>query len=204
MKKILDIFLVLVLAGLVGYLIYSDGKDGVLVGTPAPVSASPVTLPTDTLVLVSNTTPTLPPASITVPTKTATATSTPTLPPTVTPTATSAPSSTPTPTQAPTQSLLDREIADGIQRGNQIIKAIETYHTEKGIYPLSLYDLVPRYMVEIPLTVNGRPYFYRLFDTASPMAPEVYWLAFRAEVQDHVTCTYLRRLDYWDCDFASP
>ncbi|GEM_PF-6524079 len=204
MKKVLDVLLVLLLVGMVGYLIYADGKDGILVGTPAPAQASPQTRPTDTFVLISNSTPTLPPASVTVPTKTATPTPTPTLVPSITPTPTFTPTAAPTLTVVPTQSLLDREIAGGIQRGNQIIKAIEMYHTEKGVYPLSLNDLIPRYMVDIPLTTNGRPYFYRPFDVTSPLASEVYWLAFRAEVQDHVTCTYMRRLDYWDCDFASP
>lgn len=204
MKKFPDVLLVLVLVALVGYVLYADAKDGVLAGTPAAASASPVTLATNALVLISNSTPTLLPASVTVPTKTAAPASTPTLTPTLTPTVTITPSFTPTLTAVPTQSLLDREIADGIQRGNQIIKAIETYYAEKGAYPASLDDLNPRYLAEIPLTVNGRPYFYRLFEATGPMAPEIYWLAFRAETRSNVTCTYLRRLDYWDCNFASP
>lgn len=208
MKKVLDVLLVLLLVGLVGYLIYADGKDGVLVGTPAPVNTSAGILPTDTFIPTRNATSTLPPASVTVPAKTAAPTSTPTLTASATPSQTLTPTASSTPTSTlttvPTQSLLDREIADGIQRGDQIIKAIETYRAEKGIYPLSLDDLIPRYMAEIPLTVNGRLFFYRLFDTAGPMAPEIYWLAFRAETRANVTCTYLRRLDYWDCNFASP
>jgi hypothetical protein len=64
--------------------------------------------------------------------------------------------------------------------------------------------LVPDYLSAIPLTETGRPFFYRLFGGTGPMAPEVYWLAFKVESKDHVTCTYMRRLDYWDCNFESP
>jgi hypothetical protein len=36
------------------------------------------------------------------------------------------------------------------------------------------------------------------------MAAEVYWLAFKVASQDHLVCTYYRRLAYWDCNYESP
>lgn len=89
-------------------------------------------------------------------------------------------------------------------QGDVIIQAIEAYHLDQGIYPLSLNDLVPQYLPVIPVTLTGQAYFYRFFDAADPMADEMYWLAFRVTDQEHVTCTYLRRLEYWDCNYASP
>ncbi|HEX2698360.1 MAG TPA: hypothetical protein VHM28_11690, partial [Anaerolineales bacterium] len=159
---------------------------------PAALSVS--NTPTPTLVL----TPTLLPASVTVPTKTSLPTVTPTLPPTATPI------SMATATVRVTESAADHEINKGIQMGNQIVKAIEAYHTDMGFYPSDLTALMPHYLSIVPITEAGRPFFYRLFDAASPMAPEVYWLAFRIDSMSHVTCTYMRRLDYWDCNYLSP
>ena len=101
-------------------------------------------------------------------------------------------------------SPLSQEIKEGIARGNQIIKAIEAYHTAQGTYPPTLKDLMTTYLTAIPLTSTGRAYYYRLFDAKSSMASEVYWLEFRAVDQDHVVCTYLRRIDYWDCNYDTP
>ena len=206
MKKIIiDILLVLLLAAAIAFLVLAvRGND--LPPDPPTAAATP-TITASLLVTVVPTkflTPTLIPASVTIPTRTRTPTPSPTLTPSRTPTVTFTPMPSATSTGGPTQSLADREIRDGIERGNQIVQAIEAYHAAVGEYPADLIALVPAYLSTIPFTSNDRPYFYRLFDPAGPLAPEVYWLAFRLDTREHVTCTYMRRLDYWDCNFDSP
>lgn len=205
-RKLIDPLLVLILIVTIGYLILAGDRENGTVVSAASASETPVrlvsvtTIPTRTSTPTDVPTATLIPASVTVPTKTVTPhpTSLPTSTATITPTASL------TPTKAPTQSAVEQEINDGIARGNQIVQAIESYHNSQGQYPSTLDALIPAYLSGIPLTETDRPFFYRLFDGSSPMASEVYWLAFRLDSRDHVTCTYLRRLDYWDCNFASP
>jgi hypothetical protein len=209
MKNGIDILLILVLLATIGLLIYFGLGEVSTVGTPTftltPFSLSsstdaasntPTSLPTSAV------TPTLIPASVTIPTKTFTVTAPPTKTPTVTPTSTVTSTATP-PTGIPA-SQIDQEIKSGIERGNRIVKAIESYHNAKSQYPSTLNDLVPKYLADIPITSTGQAFFYRLFDQSNPLAPEVYWVSFRAINQDHVACTYYRRLDYWDCDYSSP
>lgn len=204
MKKVIDFLLVLVLLAAIGYLVYIAQRNGSL--SEAPTSASSASLlPTATVTFIptKTLTPTLIPASVTIPTKTATFAPTQTLVPSRTPTSTTTPIASVTSTSDPV-SPLDQEIKDGIARGNRIVQAIEAYHTVQGGYPSALRDVVPAYLSEIPVTSTGQAFYYRLFDSTGPMASEVYWLAFRAANQDHVSCTYMRRLDYWDCNYASP
>ncbi len=92
----------------------------------------------------------------------------------------------------------------GIQSGDRIIRAIEAFHNAQGIYPPNLDALVPDYFPVIPVTTTDQIFYYRLFDPSGPMASEVYWLSFRLEYKPHTICTYLRRLDYWDCNPESP
>ncbi len=209
-KRGIDLLLVLVLLIAVGVVIYfgmfNNGgfsmslPTSTLTLTPSPtifLTATITSTPTETL------TPTLIPASAAVPTETVTFTPLPSLTPS--PTLTSTPTLTVTATSTGDPvTPLSQEIKEGIVRGNEIVKAIESYHTAMGVYPTTLNDLMPVYMKTIPLTSTGQPYFYRLFDPTSPMASEVYWLEFRAVDQDHVLCTYLRRIDYWDCNYDSP
>jgi hypothetical protein len=197
MRRAIDILLIAILLAAVGYIVYQgETGDGVQAASATP---SPVTLPgpvTETSAPTTVPTETLMPASVTIPTFTPS--------PTDTPAPTASPTASPTATQDPIDSITAREIRDGIDRGNQIIKAIEAYRADQGKYPAMLGDLVPLYIVAIPSTANDRPYFYRLFDASTPMASEVYWLAFRLDTQAHTTCTYYRKLDYWDCNTLSP
>jgi len=89
-------------------------------------------------------------------------------------------------------------------RGNQLVQAIEAYTRSNGFYPAALTDLVPNHITELPVTISGEPFFYRVFERTTVMAPEIYWVSFRVMSQEHVTCTYYRRLEYWDCNFSSP
>ena len=211
-KRGIDLLLVLILLIAIGVVIYFGMSNNggfsaslptsTLALTPTPTIFLTATLtspPTETL------TPTLIPASAAVPTQTATTTPLPSLTPSPTQTASRTPTlpATDTSTGDPVTPL-SQEIKEGIARGDEIVKAIESYHTAMGVYPATLNDLMPVYLKTIQLTSTAQPYFYRLFDPTSPMASEVYWLEFRAVDQDHVVCTYLRRIDYWDCNYNSP
>ncbi len=207
MKKIADIFMILVLLLAIGFVVFAAQGEGnpasialavVPSGTAIPVLQAPLVTPS------AVPSPTLIPASVTVPTGTATLKPPPTNTPLPSPTSTNTLVPSPTATSDPTRSPVDDEINAGILIGNKIVKAIEAYHSAIGQYPASLDALLPDYMKTIPSTYTGRPYFYRLFDSSSPLASEVYWVAFKLDSRDHVTCTYMRRLDYWDCDYSSP
>lgn len=131
----------------------------------------------------------------------------PSLTATLDPTATLTPQRVSSTTPIPTSTIqlsVDAEIADGIERGNRIVEAIEAYITAKGFYPAALDDLVPDYLLELPLTITDQPFFYRVFERTTVMSPELYWVSFRVVSQSNVTCTYYRRLQTWDCNFSSP
>lgn len=203
MKKGIDILLIVVLIATIGLLLYFGLGSGNTVELTSSATTAPFTL------TVPNTASSLPtlvktatlmPASVTIPTKTVTPMPRASATSTKTPTATY----TETSTNSTPISSLNQEINTGIERGNHIIQAIEAYHTSKGAYPATLADLSPTYLNELPMTSTGQAYFYRLFDASSPLAAEVYWVSFRAINQDHVACTYFRRLDYWDCNYNSP
>jgi hypothetical protein len=203
MKNGLDLILILILLATIGFLVFFGVGGGTPVEQPAPVTAivtDEIASATETIFPTSVQTATLIPASVTIPTKTATFTHRPTGTFTRTPTA----SVTSTVANITPVSSLDQEIKTGIERGNRIVQAIEVYHTAKGEYPPSLNELMPVYLNDLPITSTGQAYFYRLFDTGSPLASDVYWVSFRAINQDHVACTYFRMLDYWDCNYSSP
>lgn len=203
MKKGIDLLLILVLLVTVGLLVYFGLGSGNTVELPSPnptstfTTAAPVT---ETLAPTSVLSATPVPTLVIVPTGTATFIPQPTNTTTTTPTA----SDTVTVVVVTPLSLIDQEIKTGMERGNRIIHAIEAYHSAKGEYPPTLDVLLPIYLSDIPMTSTGQAYFYRFFEDSSPLADEVYWVSFRAINQDHVACTYFRRLDTWDCDYASP
>jgi len=209
MKNGIDLLLILVLLATIGLLIFFGMGDLSPVVTPtATFSSIPVFSTTGTGSTTPTSSPTsmptftLIPASITIPTNTVTAPPPPTETATLTPTTTLTATAT-VGTDSPI-SQIGQEIKSGIERGNTIVKAIEAYHSANGQYPPTLNALVPIYLSGIPITLTGQAFFYRLFDGSSPLASDVYWVSFRAINQDHVACTYFRRLDYWDCNFASP
>lgn len=214
MKKSLNFILILPLLLAIGFVLIA-----IRTGSAPDWFATPISTPT--YVKFASSTPLVIPS---VDYKQLTATKTRTRPPTLTLTPTHAvsPTSTATSVHTPTLTMTpastpdqlfpssvtgtpaSTEINEGIAIGNQIVRAIEVYNLDQGHYPPTLDDLVPVYLSEIPLTTTGQQYFYRPFDSTDPLAPEIYWLAFRVAEQQNVTCTYLRRLGYWDCNFASP
>ena len=203
MKKGIDLFLILVLLATIGLLVFFGLGSGNKVDQPSPYLTS-------TFTAAAQVTEPLRPTSF--------LTATPVLTFVVTPTGTATfiyqtadtTINTPTSTDTVTASVvtplspLEQEINTGMERGNRIILAIEAYRSAKGDYPPSLDPLLPTYLSDIPMTSTGQAYFYRLFDGTSPLADEVFWVSFKAINQDHVACTYFRRLETWDCDYVSP
>ncbi len=203
MKKGIDLFLILVLLVTVGLLVYfglgssNTGESPTPNSTSTLTTAAPVTeTSTGTGILTATSGPTF----VIIPTRTATFIPKPTDTAINTPTATYIVATSAVTPLSP----LEQEIKMGIEKGNQIVQAIEAYHAAKGKYPITLDELLPTYLSDIPMTLTGQAYFYRLFENSSPLADEMYWVSFRAVNQDHVACTYFRRLDTWDCDYASP
>ena len=202
MKKGIDLFLILVLLATIGLLIYFGMN-----GAYPVLQLAPVTPATNESLLIGETS--LPTAMMTT-----------TLIPTLVVELSGTTAQTPKPAEVATStftalntqstsigtpvSSLDLEINTGMEKGNRIIQAIEAYRTAKGEYPSVLDDLSPTFLSDIPLTSTGQAYFYRLFDKNSPLVDEVYWVSFKVINQDHVACTYFKRLETWDCDFASP
>jgi hypothetical protein len=207
MKNGIDLLLILVLLATIGLLVYFGLDNGTVAEPVSPTSAListssiKVVSASETAIPTQIQTATLIPASVTIPTKTATFTARPSQ------TATKIPTASSTETAAaditPVSSLV-QEINTAIERGNRIVQAVEAYYSATGVYPTTLNSLTPAYLPDLPMTSTGQAYFYRLFDASSPLASDVYWVSFRAINQDHVACTYFRRLDYWDCDYASP
>jgi hypothetical protein len=207
MKKSVDFLLILPLLLVIVFVVfvYQTGAmtDLFAIGTPVPTkvgteSATPTILssviPHSTSTISYTSTPTLTP----VPSSTLTQTITPI------PTLTDIPTPTNTATSTGTGTPVSQEINSGIETGNEIVRAIEHYYLDQGHYPAALNDLLPAYLPGLPVSSTGQPYFYRFFDPVHPMASEGYWLAFRVIEQENITCTYLRRLEYWDCNYASP
>lgn len=222
-KKSIDVLLVIALLAGVGYIVFLGISGGISHDLVTPTETSMLlSTPTSTETAISTFTLTATqiPASATVPVPspsstplpTQTSETTPTVPDTATATGTTDPAGlptltatlTPTQTAEPTQSPTDLEVSAGTQRGDQIVQALEAYHSAVGQYPPTLSELVPGYLPAIPVTITGQQFFYRLFEATGPMASEIYWLSFKVVRQDHVTCTYLRRLEYWDCNYQSP
>lgn len=203
LREVFDAFLLIVILASVAFLVYYLQ----IPREERPPLSDLIPWGTKTPGIVITVTPTRTPVSTPsgAPTQTFTvipnpiATTTRTIPPS--PSRVS--SATPVPTTAAPLSV-ELEIEDGMERGNRVVQAIEAYTSANGFFPASLDDLVPDYLTELPFTVTDQPFFYRVFDRTTVMSPEIYWVSFRVAGQRNVTCTYYRRLQYWDCNFSSP
>lgn len=207
MKKSFEILLVLPLLLVILFIAFAFQTgalpDFLAAGTPLPIdpdteSATPTILssviPFGTSMIPRTNAPTFTPSPSSIPAQTNTQISSIT--------ATPAPTDTPSITATGTPG--SQEINNGIATGNEIVQSMEHYYLDQGHYPAALSELIPAYLPALPVTLTGQPYFYRHFDAAHPMAAEGYWLAFRVIERENITCTYLRRLEYWDCNYASP
>jgi hypothetical protein len=202
-REVLDALLLIVILIAIAFLVYylqipPEDRPSIPDLIPRDTKTPTITytaIPTRLLVLT-------PPAA-----RTQTPTASPSLTAALSPTATLTPQRVSGTTPVPTSTIrlsVDTEIADGIERGNRIVEAIEAYITAKGFYPAALDDLVPDYLPELLLTITNQPFLYRVFERTTVMSPELYWVSFRVVSENNVTCTYYRRLQYWDCNFSSP
>jgi hypothetical protein len=90
------------------------------------------------------------------------------------------------------------EIADGTQHGNLIVNALDAYYEEHGAYPLTLDELVPAYISKIPVVITGQEYEYKLLEPDNVWG-EPYHLTFYLKTEKNVGCSYMQRLNDWDC-----
>jgi hypothetical protein len=47
--------------------------------------------------------------------------------------------------------------------GRSIIRAIDQYHTDRGVFPSQLHVLAPNYLPALPKTTHNRDFVYRPF-----------------------------------------
>lgn len=203
LREVFDAFLLIAILASIAFLVYylqippeerPPLSDIIPWGTKTPGT-----------VITATPTPTPLSAPSSAPIKTSTVTPSPTATSAPTPTSTPSRISSATPGSASAAPVtVEFEIEDGKERGDRIVQAIEAYTSAKGFYPASLDDLVPDYLSEPPFTVTDQPFIYRVFDRTTVMSPEIYWVSFRVAGQSNLTCTYYRRLQYWDCNFSSP
>ena len=86
------------------------------------------------------------------------------------------------------------EIRDGEQKGDRIVEALDTFYKEFGKYPDRLDILVPIYIPEIPHTLAGEDFTFKEIEG------DVYYLSFPVTRKKLVTtCSYIKRLENWDC-----
>jgi hypothetical protein len=207
MKKRFYVLLILPLLLAIGFILFA-----IRTGSAPDWFSTIRPIPTDTRAASSTALFTLPAATQPSPTITRTHTVTLTPTPSTEPTSTHTRTPTPTRTLTPanvsasvaTGTPASEEINDGILKGNHIARAFELFFLDQGRYPSTLDELVPVYLPALPVTLTGQPFFYRLFEATDPMAAEMYWLSFRVTEPANTVCTYFRRLEHWDCNFASP
>lgn len=86
------------------------------------------------------------------------------------------------------------EKESGKQQGDEIVEAIERYYKETSQYPNNLDELIPIYLGELPLTITGQQFGYRLVE------PQIYYLSFLlGRREGRFACTYMGDLKEWEC-----
>ncbi|HOD05237.1 MAG TPA: hypothetical protein PKH92_09360 [Anaerolineaceae bacterium] len=97
--------------------------------------------------------------------------------------------SAPTLPQSPTQTPREKSIQEMLA----VVDAVENYHTDIGIYPTSITDLVPVYLAELPFTNEGFEITYSLHEKY------IYEVSFWPTTNRY--CSFVKRDDYWECGF---
>jgi hypothetical protein len=78
-------------------------------------------------------------------------------------------------------------------QAQDLIKAINTYHQQRGQLPEQLDVLVPDYLNELPVTIENQEFAYNTVDVAD------YHLCFYIPRTKNWGCCYIHRLERWDC-----
>ena len=79
------------------------------------------------------------------------------------------------------------------ERAAELISALDHYRTDRGRYPEALGDLIPDYLDQIPLTMKGAEYQYRL----NPV--DGYLLCFKAHIRRDLSCCFTPHWSEWEC-----
>jgi len=92
------------------------------------------------------------------------------------------------------QASISEEIETGEIQGNKIVIAIEKYYQETGHYPNDLKELIPIYLNQIPLTITGEQFRYKLINS------KLYYLWFLlSRAGRKFSCSYAPDLKTWEC-----
>ncbi len=85
-------------------------------------------------------------------------------------------------------------VNSGKESGEVIIEAIDAFFQDYIDYPISLEDLIPKYLSEVPKTINAGEFYYFVNKA------DIYLVGFYlSSDNDKFSCTYSKKLDFWDC-----
>jgi hypothetical protein len=86
------------------------------------------------------------------------------------------------------------EIQDGQSKGDLLVKLVDDYYRDFGKHPEHLDNLVPAYISEIPKTLSGKEFSFEQIEG------DIYYLSFPVTNKELRTiCSYIKRLERWDC-----
>ncbi len=88
---------------------------------------------------------------------------------------------------------VEDEIRANEKTARPILQAIEAYKTGHGRLPEAITQLAPEYLSEVPSTVGGGTFEYKLDEV------DGYYLCFRLAARRDRGCCYIPRWALWDC-----
>lgn len=89
------------------------------------------------------------------------------------------------------------DIEDNKTRAQIIIDAIEQYETAHGFSPSSLDTLVPEFLIEIPVTIDGEEFLYDGEEQNSSSRAD--WIIQFNVPSEMMGCAYISRSRRWEC-----
>jgi hypothetical protein len=98
-----------------------------------------------------------------------------------------------------TSITMSNEFQSGKEQGSVIISAIEQFQDNKGRFPDSLNELLPKYLCQLPNTITGQIYTYKLLQPNEYNSWSSYLLSFEISNKVNTGCTYLSGLNQWEC-----
>ena len=108
-------------------------------------------------------------------------------------------------TITPSLTTKTEEVRRGIEIGNEIVRAIDGYYEENGVYPEKLEDLVPEYLTEIPKTITDLDYRYFRIEPSENTKDDPYRLSFIVKTALNMGCAYFlgSTEGIWECGPAT-